>query len=72
MVHYITQNIATHLQCLSVPVNPADLADDEVPGVCPHVVGAGVVLPEQGEIELLTDFREMFTIFPNFRLTQGI
>ena len=67
MVHYITQNIATHLQCLSVPVDPADLADDEVPGVGPHVVGAGVVLPE-GEIRVVNGLSRNVYNIPQFQV----
>ena len=44
--------VCTHLQSLSIPVNPADLADDEVPGVGPHVVGAGVVLPAAEKLHI--------------------
>ena len=55
--------VCTHLQSLSVPIDPADLADDEVPGVGPHVVGAGVVLPEQGEIRVVNELSRNFHQF---------
>ena len=55
--------VCTHLQSLSVPVDPAHLADDEVPGVGPHVVGAGVVLPEQGEIRVVNELSRNFHQF---------
>ena len=59
--------VCTHLQSLSVPVDPADLADDEVPGVGPHVVGAGVVLPE-GEIRVVNGLSRNVYNIPQFQV----
>ena len=59
--------VCTHLQSLSVPIDPADLADDEVPGVGPHVVGAGVVLPE-GEIRVVNGLSRNVYNIPQFQV----